>query len=248
MVRSLLSTRHVLVGATAFMLTGCPDPQGRVDDFVERTTYEKAPGKCVSRPPPSGVPPVTRADPSGRWLLALASAIGKDKPLIFEAEIAVDTSVEPWLMDIEIFPINITDFSRTEPTSKQTGVEIDAFGVFEIDFDGGLVTINGEADPIIPGAEIVTTLILNGATGSLDADGTTGPTGPAQEARSVAAGTEVFCGTFGGNIEQPAQVPLAGSVFGAKRMADGEVIEANFDWIGECPQPAADENAFVCEP
>ncbi|MCA9525358.1 MAG: hypothetical protein KC549_03560 [Myxococcales bacterium] len=179
----------------ATTLTGCPDTEGSMDDFVTRSEPFRPGGSRF----PDAAPPAGFFDASGHYIMALAAGVDPSKPLAFAATVEVDAS-DDQNPTIKISLQALTADEARTPVGDTLTTDPVALnrddGTFEIDY--GRVLIDGAADPIIPGAAIEADLILRGQTNS---------------------DMEV-CGSIAGNIIQPAMLALDGT-FGASQTPEG---------------------------
>ena len=92
MRRSLVSKRSAMLLLAALPLVGCPDPDAAYDDYVAR------------RPAPPSAPDVGDRDAiaggmlpdvTGTHLLAIATFIDNDRPLLFHADVVLTPSASP---------------------------------------------------------------------------------------------------------------------------------------------------------
>jgi hypothetical protein len=83
-------------------------------------------------------------------------------------------------------------------------------GTFTMDI--GAVHVDGAANPITTGANIVATLVLVG----------------------IIVDDETFCGTVNGDVTQPIQTNIDGSAFGAM-LYDGDFTELGEEFLARCP-------------
>ena len=224
MLRSVPLSHLLLVAGAALLLSGCPDPPGVIDGFVDRTN------NCADRPPPGDVPVVSRTDATGAFLLAIAADIDSSKPLLFNAVVNLDTTGEPWTMSMELQPLIVADRTPVEPFWETGDIEIGGFGTFDADF--GEIVINGAADPIIPGAEVTATLALHGVIGVTEEAGMAGDV-------AFDAGTRVLCGTVSGQITAPANVPLTGTFASVAIESESSLMEMQV--VDKCPLPEGEK-------
>lgn len=192
-----MNTLSLVSLSLAALTTACIDTQNRLDEFYDRSeplriTVET--GECVER-----------LDMSGDYLLAVATVVNPSAPILFAADFAVDTSVEPWGLTVTMQPISYTDRSDVGAAFTASGT-IASDGTFSLDF--GEITVLGAANPVVPGVDAVATLLMDGCTNSLT----------------------FSCGNIGGGIIAPAQLPLTGSTYGAVALDDdlatAEVVSA----------------------
>ncbi|HRE89378.1 MAG TPA: hypothetical protein PK095_09580 [Myxococcota bacterium] len=148
-----------------------------------------------------------RHDISGELLLSIATVVNPSLPLMFAATFEVDTSAEPWDVTLSMQPLSFTDRSAVgEPLLASGTIAND--GRFNLYF--GEISILGAANPVVPGVDVKAELLLAGCTRS----------------------ASLTCGNIGGNIIDPAAIPLAGSTYGAVAV-DGDLATAEV--VSACP-------------
>lgn len=185
--------------ATTALGAGCVDPDGKLDEFLERSEpfrAQVATGACEGR-----------VDASGDYLLAIATVVLPTAPVLFDATVTVDTTVDPWAITVAMQPLAVDGRANVGDVLTATGT-VDADGRFDLDF--GEITIPGAANAILVGTDAVATLTLAGCTNT----------------------AEFTCGTADGAISSPASIPLAGSTYGAIAV-DGDLTTA--DPVALCP-------------
>ena len=160
MLRSLVSKRSAPLLLAVLPLVGCPDPDAAYDDYVKRRPVAAEADAAVG-----GLSDVT-----GVHLLAIATFIDPDRPLLFTADVVVTRNPSPT-------PDNVATISVTAQGLRcQYQMECDKIpigdvlptitgtvkenGTFELDF--GQQTVDGQANPI-SGRPITAILKLNGA-------------------------------------------------------------------------------------
>ena len=224
MVQSPVSKRSLALLGAAFMLTGCPDTQGRYDEFAERSEIYR-----TQENPDFGPAPAVdegRQDLTGSYLFTLATALDVGTPLMFRADVTIDSSGDDWTFDLALIPLQtwcagaacaVADPARWTPLEAAiidaavvTYVD-DADGTFEIDLGNVGVPAEGNS---ISGSEITATLKLYGQT----------------------RGPDAFCGAIEGALITPFPFDLArdGNSFGAVRVMEGQAL-TDIVPVGACP-------------
>ncbi len=171
MPRSLVSKRLLAVLGAVVGLAGCPDPDARYDEFLERSQAER------SKDAPDFGPGETsdRTDISGRYFFALATELDEGKPLLFQADITIDQTNDPdWTIEMQLTALRSwcgdAFCAEDDPTRRELLMPLIANpgpvpyaedGTFEIDF--GEITAPGGVNAI-SGAEIKANLTLFGQT------------------------------------------------------------------------------------
>lgn len=182
------------------LASGCTDPDGRYDDFLERTADLRAPDS-------GAITPGERFDFSGRYLVALSITLAPGQPILLAADVGVAEDLAS--IDLAFQPL-ATDLDEAPRSEVGDALEVDAVpyaedGSFEVDF--GEVTVPARANPI-SGSDIVATVAIAGT---------------AHEATDDRA--MLFCGDASGMVRVPLALDLAGSTFGAVPAESFEGVE-----------------------
>jgi hypothetical protein len=222
MLRSLVSKRSAPLLLAVLPLVGCPDPDAAYDDYVDR------------RPAPPVVPDMGERDAlvgglpdvTGVHLLAIATFIDPDRPLLFKADVTLTPNPSPtpdnagtlsvtaqglrcqYQMECDRIPVGDSLPTITGPVKEN--------GDFRLDF--GQQTVVGEANPI-SGRPITAVLVLDGSL----------------------KGDALACGLLGGQVFDPIMAPLdgTGSSFALTKLGE---TGASVDFLSalvvkECPEP-----------
>lgn len=179
---------------------GCVDPAGRLDEFYDNTEDFRL---TVVAGPCQG-----RNDISGEYLLSIATVIRPTAPILLSATFAVDSSVEPWTIDLTMTPLATEDRALVGDALHASST-VNEDGTF--DFDFGEIQVLSAANPIIP-ADATATLQLSGCTN----------------------GFGFSCGTVDGAITSPAALALTGSNYGAIAVEPGEL--ETVEPVSACPE------------
>lgn len=187
--------------AALVLLAACVDPDGRYEDFIERTADMRRGGQAA---PDGGLDAgdaaqqsVARFDFSGTYLLALSTTLAPDAPLLLACDVTVAEDLNS--IDLVLQPLT-TDMDAMPRERIGDSIRVDAVpyaedGSFSVDF--GEVAVPGRANPI-SGADIVAAVAItaraNPMTGELPVH---------------------FCGEAGGMVLAPLAFDLTGSTFGA---------------------------------
>lgn len=200
--------------------SGCVDTRQKLEDFQER--YERiheggvgGGGVC-----PPGFPEASAL--AGDFLLAVSPAFSAPTPIVFTAAVTADSAATDELrFSFDLIALSAADrrtpvggsLGRTETTAPPNP--------FTLNF--GQVTVPGEADPIIPGAPIVATVVLTGQL--CGPDPTTGT-------------VDFLCGDASGSVTAPTALNLAGSTWTARRITDPAALpELTINCAQEAPKP-----------
>jgi hypothetical protein len=198
----------------SLILTGCPDPKGKYDDFIERRSpvIEMPEGGAEGGAEGGGTSgseagsageeaSMITAIESGRFWLGLAPILDPANPMAFiteiDFEIADDGSMGR-VLSMSLDPMTCEDRSvSAEGVIDFTeGVDLNADSSFVVDL--GERTVPGPAN-CISGSNILATIVMHGAIVSND----------------------TLCGTVTGELFQPFAFDLKGSTFAAIRLEEG---------------------------
>lgn len=192
-----------LMLASAF-LVACPDPQGRYDEFGEKT--EEFRGGSTNNGQPNNT---VQVDFSGRYFMALATVTAPSLPIYFDTTVTVD---ENFLVDFSFQPLK-TDTDplnggAARPDARTPAgdpivvedVQLTEEGTFTLSLVDA--SVNGEANPL-SGGNILATIELEGFVTS----------------------STSWCGLAGGAATEPTTIDLTGSTFGAGVITDETIAE-----------------------
>jgi hypothetical protein len=186
------SLRSLSFAALALAATGCPDPQGRFDEFGERYDAINNEGGA---PPSEGctadatAPPVGEAD--GQYLFTLSATLNPKLAFAIDTALTTKAGADQLLVDLSMQPLSSED--QTTPVGEAftfTDLPVAADGTFT--WDLGDVTLVGVANPI-SGSDIVAELSLVGGL--------------------CTESPNFFCGEVVGVSSVPFEFDLAGSTF-----------------------------------
>ena len=186
----------VYLSLAACLAGGCPDPDARLDAFLEASEEER------NVPPPKEDLGSTLADINGDFLLALSSVIDPDHPLQFYCTaMLVQNPDGTGTLSLNFQPLSLDPQSTTTPRQPVgdallfEDIQVSAEGAFTLDL--GAVAVTGMANPIT-GSDIVTELRYAGFIQSAD----------------------FICGNITGAVLVPLDYDLMGSTFAAIRVED----------------------------
>ncbi|HEY8378384.1 MAG TPA: hypothetical protein VIK91_17930 [Nannocystis sp.] len=196
-------SRGAALGLLTALLGGCPDPEGKFNEFVEHTKDDRD-FQVPDLPPPPDLGPEL-PDISGTFLVAVSTNILADLPMQFIATNTMTTDPDGKVtLDASLQPLALDPGKVTTPRTPigdplpYTGLPI-VDGKFEI--DAGTIMLPGMANPIT-GGDIVATLLMKGTI--IDAD--------------------FYCGEIQGTVSAPIEADLTGSTFAAVRLADPSML------------------------
>ncbi|MEM9460103.1 MAG: hypothetical protein AAGF11_38360 [Myxococcota bacterium] len=222
-----------LAGAVGMSLAGCPSPDvaGKYERFNEETEEDRVipdvpemetptppmptlPGTGTEGDTESGGPQPLDID--GIYLVAVSTVVEPSLPLQFLADVDAELDLEGnGTVTVEFQPLSLDQLSTTEPREEvgdavTINSDVTAYA-FELPF--GMLEVTGEANPIT-GAPISAEITLSASIASADN----------------------WCGTADGEVFSPLQLPLAGSTFGAMRLADRDERPADGQFPLSCDQ------------
>ena len=188
MQRFLSKPSAIALCLLAISLSGCPDPQGVADDFIDNRAELDL--RDMAAPSDAAMMPCRApAEATGTYILAVLTALDPGKPLLLKAEVVTDLESEPKTIQMVLQPLGVEDRTPLGDIIAPEAVEIGEDGRFSIPF--GNVVVTGEANPI-SGSEIEADLTLNG------------------EIR----GEQDICGLIEGDLIRPTAFSLNGSTVG----------------------------------
>ena len=198
------------LSAVAIFLSGCPDPQGVADDFVQnRAELDLRDMSGGEDPPTDGgmeesdaevMACRAPADVTGTYMMAVLTALDPGKPLLLKVDVVSDVESDPPTVKMTLQPLGVEDKTPLGEIIEPDPVEVDGDGRFSIPF--GNVVVTGGANPI-SGSEIEADLTLLG------------------EIR----GEQDLCGTIEGDLIRPTAFSLNGSTVGMLLVEDGNFAD-----------------------
>jgi hypothetical protein len=151
----------------------------------------------------------------------VSAAFSPKKPILFVATVEASAAPPDQLrFSFDLQPLSATD--RRTPVGSGAGRAETTAGVpFTLDF--GQITVDGAADPLLPGRPIVAVLTLSGELCA-----------PAPATGTV----EFLCGAVSGTVSEPTALNLEGSTFTARRIGDPSSLpEITINCAGDPPDP-----------
>ncbi len=183
-----------LVTTAALLCAGCPDPDARLDEFLEASEEER------ETPPPKMDLASTLADINGDFLLALAVATAQDLPLQFYTTATLDQASDgTGVLTLSLQPLAIDPgetLTPRVPVSDPLVIEnivVSEDGAFAADL--GEINLVAAANPIL-GLDITATIALEG----------------------FIQDENLYCGNVTGLVSAPTELDLMGSTFAAIRV------------------------------
>lgn len=197
--------------------TGCADPDGKFDAFVERYGRTHA-GTDAGTDGDGGVCVLPTADEvSGRFLLVVSPAFSPKTPLLFLDDLSASSTPSDALeLGMTLTALHAKD--RTTPVGPPLSPVSMPVAAGAFSFELGVLEIVGEADPIIFGAPIIGSVILDG---------------------ELCGGPFDFsCGSARGHVTVPAELDLAGSTWTLARIAaNGALPDIAINCAKDAPDP-----------
>lgn len=181
-------------------LSGCPDPQGSFDEFGKR--YDKINGggsSSASTGVGGGCSAPMAGELDGDFLFSLSAKLKPKKAIALLMKVTTTDSGGTLMMGLEATPLSGMDhMTPVDAPITIAPFAINADGSFDASL--GTITVNGEANTITPGSDIVATVNLQG--------------------RLCAENPDFICGTVTGMVTMPITLDLAGSTFTMQRVTD----------------------------
>ncbi len=183
-----------LMTAAALLSAGCPDPDARLDEFLEASEEDR------EAPPAKMDLASTLADINGDFLLALAVATAQDLPLQFYTTATlVQASDGTGTLTLSLQPLAIDPGETLTPRVPVSDplliedIEVSEDGAFAADL--GEINLVAAANPIL-GLDITATIALEG----------------------FIQDENLYCGNVTGLVSAPTELDLMGSTFAAIRV------------------------------
>lgn len=185
---------QALVTTAALLCAGCPDPEARLDEFLEASEEDR------DAPPAKMDLASTLADINGDFFLALAVATASDLPLQFYTTATLVQSGDgTGILTLSLQPLAIDPGETLTPRTPVgdplviEDIVVSEEGAFAADL--GEIELVAAANPIL-GLDITTTIALEG----------------------FIQDENLFCGNVTGMVSAPTDLDLAGSTFAAVRV------------------------------
>ncbi|MFT7579815.1 MAG: hypothetical protein ACI9MR_001481 [Myxococcota bacterium] len=147
-------TRTLLTGMfTTLALAGCPDTQGGLDDFQDRTEtlrMEVVQTDCM------GI-----GDIDDEFFVAVAVVISPDPPILLQGTFTTDTTATPPTISAALTILNKETRAKLDGALITATAELEADGSYELDF--GDITVPAEGNPIT-GTGIPAVFLMSGCS------------------------------------------------------------------------------------
>jgi len=206
-----LASTLLLAGIVGSSAVGCPDPDGRFDDFEDRVP-DAAVVETIDAMPLDMLPDVT-----GQFYVAFNPSVAPDLVIHFIVDYTLTKNGDgTGTIDMSTTALDAMTRMPVGPTSMLNDIAVSTAGEFAPTYDNLLLPAT--ANPLT-GAELL--LDLNLSAKILDADSTCGVAGA------------------GSTVVVPA-VPLVGSTFGGQRITPGTLGAALPVPITHCPTEMPD--------
>ncbi len=206
----------VWLGSIATLGAGCADPNGAFDEFHERyqRTHEGGIGGGAGDAGSCTLPHPTNL--SGDYLLVISPAFSPKTPILLLDQLSAASKADELALTMTLTAISAAD--RETPVGASLAPVENPVPAGAFSFDLGVVEVVGEADPIIPGAAIVASVVLDGEL--------------------CAGETDFLCGGVRGQVTAPAELGLAGSTWTLSRLAaDGGLPPVLINCQGDVVEP-----------
>jgi len=162
-------TLHLAIFGGALVLvplTGCPDPEGKFNDFTDRyNAIHNDQGGSGGAGGAAACTPTMEGEADGKYLFALSSNIAPKKAFALDATVVTHAAADGLTLDITLQPLSGMD--QMTPVGDPltfTALPVGADGHFDWDLSaqtGGSITLVKEANPITP-FDVESTLQLHG--------------------------------------------------------------------------------------
>jgi hypothetical protein len=199
------------------LLSSCADPEAAFDAFAERYRRTHPGGDSGTGGVGGACALPVPDDLAGPYLLVISPAFSPKTPILLLDELSAELAGTNHItLGMTLTALSAAD--RKTPVGAplpSVSAELPP-GAFS--FDLGVLQIAGEADPIIPGAPITGSVILDG---ELCADA-----------------TDFMCGDVRGQVTAPAELDLLGSTWTlSRRPSPTELPDIVINCAMEAPDP-----------
>ncbi|AGP40819.1 hypothetical protein BE04_17515 [Sorangium cellulosum] len=206
-IRTTLASAALPCLASAALLVGCADPEGRFGDFEARDTTVRehqagSGGSDGTGGGGEGCPPEPGAV-DGEFFFNLSARISPRTPIVFVADLTTEASDGGLSFSMTFQPLEAAD--RRTPTGPSVDV-----GPYALSEDGTFaaelptIVVPGNANPI-SGGELEATITLSGR---------------------LCAPADFVCGDVTGTVARPISLDLKGSTFAMERITDPDSYPA----------------------
>lgn len=184
-------------------LSGCPDPAGSLDEFGKR--YDKIhPGTSGATTGAGGgcsAPMAGEID--GEFLFSLSAKLKPKKAIALLMKVTTTDNAGTLMMGLEATPLSGMDhMTPVDAPIVIPPFAINADGSFDAAL--GTITVNGDANTITPGSDIMADVHLQG--------------------QLCAEKPDFVCGNVTGMVTMPIMLDLAGSTFTMQRVTDMSML------------------------
>lgn len=210
-------SRIMPFGLAWLLLAGCPDAEGKFNDFSER--YEElhpATSSSSSSGAGGGCAAPAAGELDGSYVFALSASIDPPNPVLFDALITTAEGADGLELSFVLQALDAKDRKTIVGAKINLGpFAVNADGSFDADFPP--LDVVGAANPI-SGSDLSADVTINGTV--CRADG-------------------VICGALNGNVTKPADIALDGSAFAIAPLAAPGVYPAQpiLNCNGELAKP-----------
>lgn len=225
-----------MLGAAWLLLSACPDPGERFQDFVDRTER--------FREAPADLGESVLANLDGRFLLSASVELGPASPLFFDVEIETNYGDDPTCpaegcrLHMKVLPV-VSPFllagrkAECPPEFTPAGIALGTELPDEAVQNPQPIEIRDI--PVRADGSFVAPFPLLAVDGC--ANGITGRLIVAKLAlTTVTKSADRFCGKLGGDLFQPLETTLTLSTFGAERIEEDPVDLDPRPILTACPE------------
>lgn len=214
--RRICSRTGLIAGILALSLTaiGCVDPDKRFDQFNKRIPD--------AAPEPDAAILLNIPDISGHFLIALASVVDPDRPILFIAENDLTANQDGSVtLDTTITPLHKVSKQLVGDPLVFENVPVSQTGQYTLTRDDLVIT--GAANPISSNDLVASTVSFHATIRTAD----------------------IYCGTVTGMLTSPLMISLDNSTFGAIRIAPGTIGDDLPEPVSVCPPDTTMPDAGV---
>jgi len=186
----------------ASLVAGCPDPEGRFDEFGER--YDALDPQASSSSGPVGdcTIPEVGGDADGKYLFALSAQLVPNKPILFEATVAVVEGAAGPELKLSLTPLGtpyraasgeevIPVLEPVQPPFDLGSYPINPDGTFDAELPK--LQVAGKANPFSPN-DLEAVVVLHGQV--------------CAEPERSGSRLGLICGSMEGDVSKPIELAL----------------------------------------
>lgn len=193
-----LDNTFALVGLLAIAVSGCADPDGAFDDFLDRIPD--------AAPTPDAEVLASIPDITGRFFVGTSPSVSPDDYLLFVSENTIEIDGDTAVLQMTFTPLDFTTLEEVGDSRTFADVAVNMNGQFDATLDD--VMIPGEANPITESLLVIATLTFSGTIRSENlfcgpVTGMVSVPAPIDLTGSTFAAIRVPDGTIGSDLPAP---------------------------------------------